>query len=247
MTVFNEGPLFDIRFEKEDSGALKLHFADDTVGFNPTTEHPGFALTPDWNDHHFTLAVPEDSVLYHVTEEGVGNDTGNRSGEGNLQPEAFIADVYGAVRGLGPVVPADRLPVDNVGKLDFDQTKEYLITNGVLQETEAGFTIDRSRKERLVSSFTTDARRKYELYDQILDCATIEEAVTSERVVYIVPDINAVWLLFFFSDEYVSVVQLRQFYATLELLAGLRESEAGGAGSQILHYLSRALTRDTED
>lgn len=246
MTVFNDGPLFDIRIEDKDDGGLRLHFADDTVGLNTTTEDPGFSLTPDWNDRHFTLAIPEESVLYHVTEEGVETNAGDRPGEGNLQPGAFIADVYGALRALGPVMPVDHLPVDDVGKPNFDQIKEYLIANGVLQDTEAGFTVDQARKERLVSRFTVEARHKYEFYEHILDWVTIDEAVASNRVVYVAPDINAVWLLVFFNDEYVSVVQLREFYATLEMLAGLRESE-GSTGSQTLHYLSRALNHEAEN
>ncbi|ELY83687.1 hypothetical protein [Natrinema altunense] len=245
MSVFNDEPLFDIRIEeRDDEDGVNVHFGGDTLGFNPTTEDPGFSLTPDWNSHHFTLAVPEDSVLYHLTEEGVENNEGDRPGKGNLQPGEFIADVYGSVRALGPVVPAERLPVEEVGRPEFSEVKSYLIEKGVLEETDAGFTVDRTRKEQLVSSFHTDARRKYEFYERVLEWVEVDEALETGRVVYAVPDLDTVWLLFFFPDDYVSVVGLRQFYATLELLAGLRESESGGSGSQALHYLSRALNHE---
>ena len=53
------------------------------------------------------------------------------------------------------------------------------------------------------------------------------------------------YLLFFFPDEYVGVVELPKFYVVLEMMAGLREDESGlGTGSQVLNFLSqRWLTR----
>lgn len=240
----NEGPLFDIRIEERDDDGVNVQFGSDTLGINPNSEDSGFSLTPDWNNHHFTLALQNDSVLYHLTEEGVENNEGDRPGEGNIQPGEFIADVYGAVRALGPVIPVERLPVDEVGRPEIDEVKSYLLEQGVLEETEAGFTVDRTRKEQLVSSFSIDAGRKYEFYERILEEVEVEEALDSGRVVYVVPDLDGVWLLFFFQDNYVSAVEVKQFLATLELLAGLRDSGTAGTGSQTLHYLSRALSQE---
>jgi hypothetical protein len=107
MTAFNYDSLFEVWYEEDGEGGYNVHFHEDTLGINPNKEDSGYSLTPGWNDRHFTLAFSEDSVLYHLTQEGILE--GERIGEGDLQPRAFIADVYGAVQVLGPVIPADNL------------------------------------------------------------------------------------------------------------------------------------------
>lgn len=239
MTAFNYDPIFDINVVSDDDG-VRVHFDEDTLGINPNVNSGGFSLTPDWNDRHFTLAFSEDSVLYHLTHEGSQN--GERPGEGDLPPEAFIADVYGAVRALGPVIPATRLEIESVGKPDFEEIELYLEDKGVIQRSSTGVSVDRGRKDGLVSDLNQKPGLKYEFYERILNYVSLDEAVASGENIFAVPAMDAVYLLFFFPDEYVGVVELRQFYVVLEMMAGLREDESGlGTGSHALNFLSQAL------
>lgn len=240
VTEFNYDQLFDIDVVSDDDG-IRVHFEEDTVGINPNANSGGFSITPDWNNRHFTLAFSEDSVLYHLTHEGAEN--GERPGEGDLQPEAFIADVYGAVRALGPVFPADRLGIESVGRPDFEEIESYLEDEGVIQRSSTGVSVDRGRKDRLITDMNEKPGLKYEFYERVLTSVEIEDAVDSGENIFVVPAMDAVYLLFFFPDEYVGVVELREFYVVLELMAGLRKDESGlGTGSQVLNFLSHALS-----
>lgn len=237
--MFNDGPFFDVDIERHDDG-IRVHFDEDTLGVNLNADDSGFSLTPDWNDRHFTLAFSEDSALYHLTHEG--SEDGERPGEGDLQPEALIADVYGAVRALGPVLPAERLGIESVGRPDFDEIESYLKEKGVVEMSSTGVSVNQSKKERLISGMDRSAETKYEFYEQVLDTVSLEEAVDSGEHIFVVPEMDAVYLLFFFPDEYVGVVELRQFYAVLEGMSGLRGEESEmGTGSQVVHFLSQAL------
>ncbi|WP_135536453.1 hypothetical protein [Halostella pelagica] len=239
MTAFNYNPIFDIDVVSDDDG-IRVHFDEDTLGINPNANRGGFSLTPDWNNRHFTLAFSENSVLYHLTHEG--SENGERPGEGDLQPEAFIADVYGAVRALGPVIPADRLEIESVGNPDFDEIESYLEEKDVIQRSSTGVSVNRGRKDRLISDLNQKPGMKYEFYERVLNYVSLNEAVDSGEHIFVVPTMDAVYLLFFFPDEYVGVVELRQFYVVLEMMAGLREDESGlGTGSQTLNFLSHAL------
>lgn len=121
MIQFNADTLLDVRVEN-DNGSVEVHIGDDTLRFNPNEEDSGYSITPDWNDRHFTLAIKQDSVLYHITRDG----DEERSGEGNRQPEDLIVDVYLAFRALGPALPAERLPLSIVGNPDREAIEKYL-------------------------------------------------------------------------------------------------------------------------
>lgn len=241
MTEFNSSPLFDINVVSDDDGLI-IHFGEDTLGINPNANNGGFSLTPDWNNQHFTLAFSEDSVLYHLTQDG--SENGERLGEGDLQPEAFIADIYGAVRALGPVIPIDRLEIMTVGRPDFDEIETYLEEKEVIQRSSTGVSVDKASKDRLVSDLNAKPGLKYEFYERVLESVKLEDVVDSGENIFVVPETDAVYLLFLFPDEYVSVVEIRQFFVVLEMMAGLRQDDTGlGTGSQVLNFLSQALMK----
>jgi len=238
ITINYNSPL-SVRIEDVEDGGFNVHFDEDTLGFNPNEKNNGYSLTPDWNDRHFTLAFSGDSVLYHLTREGSEEE---RPGEGDLHPEAFISDVYVAIRSIGPVVPADRLEIDEVGKPNFDQIEEYLVGKGVISRTEAGVDINREKQEELVSALNQSIKLKYEFYQNVLDSVSLEDAEKSGENIFVVPNIEEVYLLFFFPDGYVSVAEIREFYTMLETLSGYRgDGNNAGSGSQVMNFLSRAL------
>lgn len=240
MTEFNSEPLFDIDVISDDDDDIKVLFDEDTLGINPNSDKGGFSLTPDWNNRHFTLAFSEDSVLYHLTHEG--SENGERPGEGNLQPEAFIADIYGALRALGPIIPVDQLDIESVGKPDFEDAQDYLEEKEVIERSSTGVSVNKEKKQQLISDLRKKPGLKYEFYDYVLTPVKLGEAVESGENIFIAPGMTEVYLLFLFPDEYVSVVELREFYVVLEIMAGLRQDDSGlGTGSQALNFLSEAL------
>lgn len=239
MITINYNSPISVKIEDIEDGGFNLHFNEDTLGFNPNETNNGYSLTPDWNNRHFTLAFSENSVLYHLTREGTEEE---RPGEGDLHPEAFISDVYVAIRSVGSLIPADRIELDEVGKPDFDQIEEYLVDKGVISRTKAGIDINREKQGELVSALNQSIKLKYEFYQEVLDSISLEDAEKSGENIFVVPDIEEAYLLFFFPDGYVSVAEVREFYKMLETLSGYRgDSSKVGSGSQVMNFLSRAL------
>lgn len=239
VTINSDSPL-KVNIENDGEDGFKVHFNEDTLGFNPNKSDNGYSLTPDWNNRHFTLAFSEDSVLYHLTQEGTEEE---RHGEGDLSPEAFIADVYIAIRSLGPVVPTDRIDIDEVGKPDFDEIEEYLVDKNIITKTEHGVDIDRKKKEKLVTAINENISLKYEFYQRVLESVSTEDAKESGESIFVVPDVEEVYILFFFQDGYVSVTEVREFYAMLESISGQRnEGSNSGLGSQVMHLLFKSLS-----
>jgi len=239
VTIKYDSPL-KVNIENDGEDGFKVHFNEDTLGFNPNKSDYGYSLTPDWNNRHFTLAFSEDSVLYHLTQEGTEEE---RHGEGDLSPEAFIADVYIAIRSLGPVVPTEQIEIDEVGKPDFDEIEEYLVDKNIISKTEHGVDINRKEKQKLVAAIDDEIGLKYEFYQRVLESVNIENAKESGESIFVVPGVEEVYILLFFQDGYVSVAEIREFYAMLESISGQRnDSSNSGLGSQVMHLLFKSLS-----
>lgn len=111
--------------------------------------------------------------------------------------------------------------------------------------TDDGLTIDRVASGDLVGSLVANQRLKYELYDRALIPVSVENAIESDEHVFVLPRSKAVFVLLFYPDEYVGIIEIRELYVTLERLAGLREDRRNPEmGSQVINLLSRALSDD---
>lgn len=239
MTAFNPTSPYTVEFEAKEDGVL-VHLGEDTLGINPNKSDNGFSLTPDWNDRHLTLAFSENSVLYHLTNER----SGERPGEGNIQPEGFVADVYGAVRSLGHLEPVEQLDLERVGRPKFDDIEDFLREYGIIERTNAGLTVNREKQHTLVSKLKSDKDLRKEFYNRILTPLTISEAIESGDNIFAIPGDEEFYLIFLYPDEYASIVEIREFYSRLVMLTQVNDRINGtDTGSQIIYFLAQALMK----
>ncbi|MFC7130559.1 hypothetical protein [Haloferax chudinovii] len=228
MNAFNLGSKANIYVDTNDDG-VTVRFGSDTLGFNTTST--GFSVTNDWNNRHFTLGFDENSILYHVTREDIDD---RRSGNGNLPPEEFVAEIYGYIRSLAPPVPVDQIPFEIVGKVKMDAVREYLFDRGVIRDTSAGLRVNGQKRVELVEKWNSDLSERGKFYQQVLEPVKFEDAKkdNSGENIYAYPKVDRVYVLFFFPDKYVGVT-------TLQDLVGFA-SIAGG--SQIFDHLLRSIS-----
>jgi len=221
VSTFNRGVAEDITVERRDDRIL-LRFGEDTLGVNPTSD--GFTVTPDWNDRRFTLAIPENSVLYHLTEEVEEKKVGN---EGNIPPESFIAEIYGAVRSIAPLYPIRDLLEDSadeeVGRASFDALKDYLIDKGIVNITATGVEVKDERKRELESSYTNNETVREEVHEAVLSPIPATEMVDSDEAVFVATDEDSFpILIFLFPDEYVAITSPTDLFFAVEQMTNAR-------------------------
>jgi hypothetical protein len=218
---FNPDWLTDISVVRRDDQVL-LEVGEDTLGVNPTSD--GYSLTPDWNNRRFTLAITEESVLYHLTEESVEKKRGN---EGNIAPESFIAEIYGAVRTIAPLYPVSHLLEESdfaqVGKISFDAIEEYLKEAEVIELTESGVEVDAEKKNKLQRAYAESQSVRKRFLDEVLSLIPASEMVESGEQLFILPDKNYFpILLLLFPDEYVGVTRPPELFFAIENMTGSR-------------------------
>lgn len=230
MTAFNfsEPP----KIEVEDRGdEVLVSFDSDTLGFAKSTD--GFQITNDWNDHHFSLSVYENSVLYELSSDGDGENLG----VGDLPPEAFVADIYSAVRGIegAKLIPISSLEMDYLYQLDLDGARSYLSDRGVVDE-EGGLTVNPEAWEDTERDIISHRPETIRFLDRTFDPIPLEEVRESGEVVFfnVHPSLNYLHVVLLMPGDYVEVVHLFDLADAL--------SDLGG--SPLMHYLNRSLEND---
>lgn len=215
MIDFNPLPAEDISVESDDG--VRVHFAENTLGYNYTAD--GISITPDWTSRRFTLAFPKDSVLYHVTQEGVEEKRGN---EGNVTTSEFIADVYTGVRAIGDLIPKDYLEIEYLGVIELEEIREYLREEDVLTREKGHLTVNGERRAKLEDRLRTDPMALFEFYTRALDFYPKEDAFGTGEHFFAVPGLNELFLVFRFPDDYVAVIEIRDLLDVTETLTGSR-------------------------
>lgn len=143
---FHEAVVDSIDLKATGDGA-EIRFDGNTLCFNLTSDHRGYSITNDWNDRHFTIGFDEESILYHLTREDIGD---RRSRSGNMSRSEFVAEMYGYIRSVAHPVPKSNLDFELVGKIDMDATKEYMRNEEVVEYSDSGLTVNNSKQNDLI-------------------------------------------------------------------------------------------------
>ncbi|MFC4406289.1 hypothetical protein [Haloarchaeobius iranensis] len=212
--------------EREESVLLRIN--DSTLGVNFSTD--GFVLTPDWNSRHFTLAITDESVLYHMVREDEDDRTG---GEGDLQPEGFVADMYTAIRALTPLEPVSETGIQQVGRINVDEAEGWLRDQAVIEGEGRDFTIDNERKNELEFEYNNVTSVRRDFATRFLEVIPLEDAIESGEIVFgAVDEDYYLYFVFLFPDRYIGIVRPNKL---LNIMSHLR-------GSSVFHYLQRSMT-----
>jgi hypothetical protein len=221
VRTFNLSDLVDIEVTTKDDG-VNVSFGEDTLGINTTSD--GYTVTPDWNGRRFTLAFTEGSVLYHLTKEGIEEKQG---GEGNVQPEGFIADVYTAVRSVADLYPlddlVDELEIEEVGKVKISKIKSYLEEKEVIEHTNSGIAVDNERWRELEESYLEEKETRKDLVTETFESISVDELAESEENIFVFPDDEyRLYGLFLFPDGYACAIREDHFLSSLLRITGSR-------------------------
>lgn len=228
MKTFNPDSDADIHVESTDD-SFKIRVGEATLGFNATAD--GFSVTNDWNNRHFTLGVTENSVLYHLTRDDLDD---RDSGQGNLAPEEFVAEIYSYLRSIAHPVPAKHLDLDFVGAVDFVELRTYLEDYGVVNDSDRGLRVDGEKKSELESLLNEDGTALGELYQRVLDPVEFDEAISEndDSQVFAYPVEDEIYVLVPYPDEYIGLTTVRNV---------MRFASVAG-GSQVMDHLIRAMS-----
>ncbi|WP_147587335.1 hypothetical protein [Halorubrum lipolyticum] len=232
MNTFNfEDAIADTIHVDTTGEDTKIRFDGQTLGFVPSSNGPGYSITNDWNNRHFTIGFDENSVLYHLTRE---DDDDRRSGKGDMKRDEFVAELYGYVRFLAHPIHEDYVDLELVGSFNVEAAREYLKEKGVIEYTDTGLTVDNSQKDDLAEELRNNPSDSGELLSKMLDPVPFDEIRESGEIIFVYPSYDRVDLIFLYPNEHVGVVEAGELSNRL----------AEGGGSQIMDHVFRSITSD---
>lgn len=227
---FHEAVIDSIAVEATDDGA-EIRFDGNTLGFNPSSDNRGYSITNDWNDRHFTIGFDEESILYHLTREDIGD---RKSGSGNMSRSEFVAEMYGYIRSVAHPVPESNLDFELVGKLDIDATKEYMKNERVVEYSDSGLTVNSSKQNDLIDKMIDKPAKLGDLFNNILEPVKFNEMRNCGELIFVRPSNTGVSVLILYPNNYVGVVEAQN----------LLERLVSGGGSQLIDHAFRSVTSE---
>lgn len=227
---FHEAVVDSINVEATDDGA-EIRFDGNTLGFNPASDHRGYSITNDWNDRHFTIGFDEESILYHLTREDIGD---RKSGSGNMSRSEFVAEMYGYVRSVAHPVPESNLDFELVGEIDMDATKEYMRNEGVVDYSDSGLTVNNSKQNDLIDKMVDNPAKLGDLFSNILEPVQFDEMRDCGELIFVRPSHTGVSILILYPNNYIGVVSAQN----------LLERLISGGGSQLIDHALRSVSSD---
>lgn len=227
---FHEAVVDSIAVEPTDDGA-EIRFDGNTLGFKPASDHRGYSITNDWNNRHFTIGFDDESILYHLTREDIGD---RKSGSGNMSRSEFVAEMYGYIRSVAHPVPESNVGFELVGKIDMDATKEYMRNEGVVEYSESGLTVNNSKQNDLIDKMVDNPAKLGDLFNNILEPVQFDEMRECGELIFVRPSNAGVSILILYPNNYIGVVSAQN----------LLERLISGGGSQLIDHALRSVTSD---
>ena len=227
MTAFNSPEFPDISVER-DEDEVRIYSDNDTIGIDPSSN--GFSVTNDWNDRHFSLSVKDESILYELSKDGDLSDDYEHGGK--VPPESFFADLYTAVRGLGPGRPIEHMEYDEVGKPEFSRIRDFLVESGIIDIDAKNMEVDESRMDALGTLYSISPKWRAIVNNYVLEPISVEEAREADECIFAVADRkNRLYAIIFFEDGYYSEVPVER----------LIDVFTSGSGSEVFDVINSSL------
>lgn len=227
---FHDAVVDSISVKTTDDGA-EIRFDGNTLGFNPSSDNRGYSITNDWNDRHFTIGFGEESILYHLTREDIGD---RKAASGNMPRSEFVAEMYGYVRSVAHPVPETNFDLELVGKVNIEATKEYLKNEDVVEYSDSGLTVDSSAQNNLIDQIMDNPAKLGEMFNNILEPVEFDEMRDYDELIFVRPHNTGVSLLVLYPNNYIGVVEAHN----------LLERLTSGGGSQIIDHALRSITSE---